>query len=62
MPTTILPPALTSLHWLLLGLVSVNKIGVPERLAAELDIDVDEIETLCGDLEMLGWIARVEVH
>jgi hypothetical protein len=62
MPTTIPPPALTSLHWLLLGLVSVNKIGVPERLAAELDIDVDEIETLCGDLEMLGWIERVEVH
>jgi hypothetical protein len=62
MPTTTPPPALTNLHWLLLGLVSANKIGVPERLAAELDIDVDEIETLCGDLEMLGWIERVEVH
>jgi hypothetical protein len=62
MATTTSPPALTSLHWILLGLVSVRKIGVPEKLAAELDVDVDQVETLCGDLEMLGWIERVEVH
>jgi hypothetical protein len=56
------PPALTSLHWLLLGLVSVRKIGVPERLAEELDVDLDQVETLFCDLEMLGWVERVEVH
>ena len=60
MPTT--PPTLTSRHWVLLGLVSARKIGVPEKLAEELDTDLEEIESLCGDLEMLGWLARVEVH
>ena len=56
------PPTLTTTHWLLLGLVSARKIGTPEILAAELDLDIDEIETLCGDLEMLGWLERVDLH
>ena len=34
MATTSAPPTLTSRHWILLGLVSVHKIGVPEKLAA----------------------------
>ena len=55
-------PALTSLHWMVLGLVSVRKIGAPERLASELDLDVDDVEAVCGDLEMLGWIQRVDVQ
>jgi hypothetical protein len=55
-------PALTSLHWIVLGLVSVRKISAPERLASELELDVTDVEALCGDLEMLGWIQRVELH
>jgi hypothetical protein len=62
MPGETTRPELTSLHWLLLGLVSSRQIGVPEDLAAELQLDVDEVETLCGDLEMLGWIERIKVH
>jgi len=56
------PPELTSRHWLLLGLVSSRQIGVPEKLAEDLDVDLDELERLCDDLEMLGWIERVGVH
>ena len=62
MPATPTPPTLTTTHWLLLGLLSAGKIGTPERLAAELDLDIDQIETLCGDLEMLGWLERVQLH
>ena len=55
-------PELTSLHWLVLGLVSSWEFGMPERLAAEIGIEVADIEAVCQDLENLGWIQRVQTH
>jgi hypothetical protein len=55
-------PRLTSLHWLVLGLVTVREIGIPERLASEMHLDLEEIETVCNDLATLGWIERVVIN
>ncbi len=55
-------PDLTELHWVVLGLVSTWGMGALDVLASELDLDVDHVERLCGDLEALGWIERVGVH
>jgi len=45
-----------------LGLVSRSEISPPEQLASEIGIDVADIESICQDLEELGWIQRVGMH
>ena len=61
-PAETIPPGLTRLHWIVLGLVSTWEIGPPERLASEIGIDVADVERVCQDLENLGWIQRVGMH
>ena len=53
---------LTTLHWIVLGLVSTWRFGPPERLASEMGIALADVESLCQDLERLGWIRRVGLH
>ncbi len=53
---------LTTLHWVVLGLVSAWKFGPPERLASQIGIDVEDVEQVCADLERLGWLRRVELQ
>jgi len=61
-PVEQIPPGLTRLHWVVLGLVSRSEISPPEQLASEIGIDVADIESICQDLEELGWIQRVGMH
>ena len=55
-------PALTTLHWVVLGLVSNWELGIPEDMASEIGAEVADIESICRDLEDLGWIERVPTH
>jgi DNA-binding IclR family transcriptional regulator len=53
---------LTTLHWVVLGLVRGWQFSPPERLANQIGIDVEAVEQLCQDLERLGWLQRVDLQ
>ena len=53
---------LTTLHWVVLGLVKTWQFSPPERLANQIGIDVEDVEQLCQDLERLGWLQRVDLQ
>ena len=53
---------LTTLHWVVLGLVKTWQFSPPERLANQIGIDVKAVEQLCQDLERLGWLQRVDLQ